>query len=73
MSRPAGVADPAGGSPATTASCSTMASVKALLSVWPARRLVTKNDTTVTPAGGWSTNQAARADLPAQGGPWSQR
>ena len=53
-------------SSATAASCSTIASVKATLSAWPARRRVTKNDTTLTPAGGWTTNQAARADFPAQ-------
>jgi len=64
---PSRTAGPPGGrssSPAATVSCSTTASVKALLSAWP---LVTKNDTTVTPTGGCKANQDVNAVFPAQG------
>lgn len=40
-------------------------SMNASRSLCPAKRAVTKNETTRTPSGGWSTNQDSRADLPA--------
>ena len=54
-------------SPMRAASWSSSASVNATLSAWVARRAVTKNDRTSTPAGGCSTNVDMSAVLPAQG------
>lgn len=39
-------------------------SMKAARSFWLANRVVTKNDTSRTPAGGCSTNHDISADLP---------